>query len=274
MSVLDQAGTWPVPHAAVAVVTPEGVADTFGEVDLVQPIASVTKLLVSYAVMVAVEEEALTLDDPAGPEGSTVRHLLSHTAGYGFESGADVISPVGARRIYSNAGFEVLAAHLESVTGIAMPVYLHEAVLVPLGMASTVLEGSAGAGVRSTVTDLAAFARECLAPTLVAPATWTCWVDVAFPGLPGVMPGHGRYPVLDWGLGVERNFTRPGHWGGTRVSPQTFGHFGAAGSFLWADPVHAVGAVCLTGEDFEQWAKDAWPAFNDDVVAAYGRGGK
>ena len=35
-------------------------------------LASVTKPIVAYAVLIAVEEGALDWDDPAGPEGSTV----------------------------------------------------------------------------------------------------------------------------------------------------------------------------------------------------------
>ena len=110
------------------------------------PIASVTKPLVAYAVLVAVEEGALELDDPAGPPGATVRHLLAHTAGYGFDSGAEVLAPPGTRRIYSNRGYEVLGAHLESQTGIPLGVYLAEAVLEPLGMTGTTLDGSPAFG--------------------------------------------------------------------------------------------------------------------------------
>ena len=58
------------------------------------------------AVLVAVEEETLGLDDPAGPEGSTVAHLLAHASGLGLDGAR--IAQAGAKRIYSNAGFEVL----------------------------------------------------------------------------------------------------------------------------------------------------------------------
>ena len=67
-------------------------------------------------------------------------------------------------------------------------------------------------------------------------------VSVQFPGLAGVLPDHGRFDPLDWGLGVQLN-TRPPSWMGTRTSPRTFGHFGGSGTFLWVDPEAQV--VCV-----------------------------
>jgi CubicO group peptidase (beta-lactamase class C family) len=108
-----------------------------------------------------------------------------------------------------------------------------------------------------------------LRPALLAPATVEAFRAVQFPGLSGVLPGHGRYDPLDWGLGVERNFARPGHWGGTAVSTSTFGHFGATGTFLWVDPARDLACACLSARDFGDWARSAWPRLSDDVIAAY-----
>lgn len=276
MRALDLAAGWQAPHVGLAVVGRQpsgqvGVLDTVGEVDRVLPIASVTKVLVAYAVMIAVEEEAIDLDEPAGPAGATVRHLLAHTAGYGFDSGSDVLARPGTRRIYSNRGFDELARYLEQQTGIAMPDYLEEAVLRPLDMVHTRLDGSAAKDVVSCVADLALFAAELLRPTLLARQTWQEMIRVQFPGLSGVLPGHGRYDPLDWGLGVTRSFGHDGHWAGTKVSPQTFGHFGAYGSFLWVDPTRDLACVCLTGRDFGPWARQAWPTLCDAVVEQFGR---
>ncbi len=70
--------------------------------------ASVTKLLVALAVLVASRRGVLGLDDPAGPPGATVRHLLSHASGLGPDS-PDPLTRARSQAIYSNAGFEVLA---------------------------------------------------------------------------------------------------------------------------------------------------------------------
>lgn len=267
MQALAAVDGWNVPHAAVAVTTRDGVQATHGEVDRGFRIASVTKLLLAYAAMVAVEEGALELDEPAGPEGSTVRHLLSHTAGYGFEDGAEVAFPPGARRVYSNRGYAELGQHLEAATDLPVEVYLREAVVEPLGMADTELRGSPAHAVWSTAEDLAAFARELLAPSLLAPSTAAEMVTVHFPGLDGVLPGVARFEPLDWGLGFERNFARPGHWAGGRVSPDTYGHFGGAGTFLWVDPQAGAAAVYLGDRAFDRWALEAWPALSDAILA-------
>lgn len=87
MESLRKIETWPVPHAAAAVVrgADGALLGAHGPLEHLFPLASVTKLLTSYAVLVAVEEGVFELDDPAGPEGSTVRHLLAHTSGLAFD---------------------------------------------------------------------------------------------------------------------------------------------------------------------------------------------
>jgi CubicO group peptidase (beta-lactamase class C family) len=267
----DWREVWQVPNAAAAVITSEGVVESFGEVDRPFRLASVTKLLTAYAVLTAVEEEAITLDDPAGPPGSTVEHLLAHTSGYGFESDAAALVRPGAKRIYSNRGIEELAAHLAKVTDIEFGTYLRESVFDPLGLTSTQLWGSPASEASSTVTDLAAFARELMDPRLLAAQTVADARAVHFPGRPGILPGLGRFDPLDWGLGFERNFGRSGHWTGTALSRSAFGHFGAAGTFLWVDPEAGVACVCLTDRDFDDWAKRAWPELSSSVIAEYGR---
>ncbi len=77
----------------------------------------------------------------------------------------------GARRVYSNYGFAVLAETIEQASGIEFGRYLSEAVFEPLGMADTSLEGgaeAAGFGATSTVADLAAFAGDLLRPSTVS----------------------------------------------------------------------------------------------------------
>jgi len=260
---------WDVPNAAAAVVGPAGVVESFGDPARRFPLASVTKLLTAYAALVGLQEEALDLDEPAGPPGSTVRHLLAHTSGYTFESDAPAITRPGSKRIYSNRGFEELASHLSSVTQIEFGRYLQEGVLDPLNLTATTLAGSAAFAASSTVRDLTAFAQELLSPVLLAQPTLDSAVSVHFPGLPGILPGLGRFNPLDWGLGFERNFGRPGHWAGSVISRAAFGHFGAAGTFLWVDPEAGLACVCLTDHDFGDWAKQAWPALTDAVLAQY-----
>jgi CubicO group peptidase (beta-lactamase class C family) len=264
VDALRQIDDWDAEHAAAAVLRPAGVVARRGAVDHVFYWASVSKLATSLATLVAVEEGAVDLDDPAGPPGSTVRHLLAHTSGLPFDAGPPIARP-GERRIYSNQGFETLAAHVEARTEIAFPEYLAAAVFRPLGMGAE-LRGSAASHVHGTLSDLELFALELLRPALVAPETLAEAISVQFPGLKGVLPGIGRFDPLDWGLGFELKDAKPRHWTGTLPSPRTFGHFGGAGTFLWVDPERDLALACLTDREFDEWAKAAWPVLSDAVV--------
>lgn len=257
---------WPVETAAVAVVSSDGtVVDTHGPQQLPFALMSVTKLLSAYAVLLAVEEGAVGWEQPAGPEGSTVRHLIAHASGLAFDEHR-VMAPPGTRRIYSNAGFAALAAAVHEASGIEFAGYLAEAVFEPLGMSSTRLAGSPGAGAVSSCADLTRFAAELQVPKLVAPDTLAEATRVAFPGLHGVLPGFGNQQPNDWGLGFELRDHKSPHWTGSHSSPETFGHFGQSGTFLWVDPVAGVACVALTDRDFGPWAAQAWPRFTDEVL--------
>ncbi|WP_406351909.1 serine hydrolase domain-containing protein [Streptomyces sp. NBC_00658] len=258
---------WPVPTAAAAVVRADGaVLGAHGPGSRSFALASVTKPLAAYAALVAYEEGAIELDEPAGPAGSTVRHLLAHTSGLAFDEHR-VTSAPGERRLYSNAGFEVLGEHIAKATDIAFGEYLRQAVLDPLGMASTTLDGSPAKDGVSTVDDLVRFAAEVQAPRLLDPRTVAEAMTVQYPGTKGVLPGYGHRNPNDWGLGFEIRDSKSPHWTGGSSSPRTFGHFGQSGTFLWIDPVAGVACVALTDRAFGPWAVEAWPPFTDAVLA-------
>ncbi|MFB7223498.1 serine hydrolase domain-containing protein [Streptomyces sp. NPDC056227] len=267
MQSLAMIDNWPVPTAAAAVVRADGtVVGTHGPTSHRFPLASVTKPIAAYAALVAYEEGAVELDEPAGPEGSTVRHLLAHTSGLAFDEHRVTAAP-GIRRLYSNAGFEVLGDHIAKATDIPFPEYVRQAVLEPLGMASTTLDGSPARDGVSTVDDLVRFAAEVQAPRLLDPRTVLAAQTVVHPGLKGVLPGYGHQNPNDWGLGFEIRDSKSPHWTGTSSSPATFGHFGQSGTFLWIDPVAGAACVALTDRAFGPWAVEVWPAFTDAVLA-------
>lgn len=266
---LDVVATWPAP-AAATVVGADGPVESAGPQDVPLRWASVTKVLTALVSWIAVEEGTIELDQPAGPPGATVRHLLAHASGLAFDDDTVLARP-GTRRIYSNRGIEVLADVVQSAAGMAFAEYAADGVLRPLGMAGTRLEGSPAAGAVGPVGDLARLAQELLRPTLVSAATVGEATSVAFPGLDGVLPGFGRQSPNDWGLGVEVRGHKHPHWTPSGASPRTFGHFGQAGGFLWVDPDADIACVVLTGRDFQQWAVEAWPPLGDAVLATHGR---
>lgn len=265
-AVLAPVEAWPVA-AAVAVVGPDGVVATTGDVDAVRPWASVSKLLTALSVLVAVEEGTLGLDEPAGPPGSTVRHLLAHASGLAPDSRATQ-APPGTRRIYSNAGFEVLGGVLEEAAGMPFAEYAHGATIEPLGLDRTTFAGSPAAGAQGPLTDVARLAAELLRPTLLSPGTMRAATSVAFP-LDGVLPGYGVQRPNDWGLGFEIRGRKDPHWTGRSNSPATFGHFGRSGSFLWVDPVAGVACAELAAEAWGLWAVESWPSLADAVLAGW-----
>lgn len=264
-SPLDLVADWPVENVAAAVVTPDGIVDAHGPLDRTFWLASVTKPLFATAVLVAVEEESLALDTPAGPEGSTVAHLLAHASGLGLDGGE--LAKPGRRRIYSNAGFNLLGQVMGGACAMAPATYLQEAVLGPLGMVGTALDGSPASGATSTVADLALWVGELLRPRLLAPETVEAARTVAFPGLDGLVPGYGKQSPNDWGLGFEVRGTKRPHWTAADADPATFGHFGRSGTFVWIDPHRELALVALTDREFDAWAKPLWPALSAAVLS-------
>ncbi|HEU4973222.1 MAG TPA: serine hydrolase domain-containing protein [Gaiellaceae bacterium] len=263
MQALRQIEGWPVEFAAAGAVDAHGQISTHGETTPSLRLASLSKPVAALATLVAAEEGVVDLDEPAGPPGSTVRHLLAHTSGLPFE-GTEPIARPEHRRIYSNEGFRVLASHLAARAEMPFPQYVREAVCAPLGIGLE-SEGDPAAGMHGSLDDVLAIGRELLVPRLVADETRDEMVSVQFVGLAGVLPEYGRFDPLDWGLGVQLN-TRPPTWMGTRTSSRAFGHFGGSGTFLWVDPEASVVCAALTTRNFGEWAKEAWPRFADAVL--------
>ncbi|MBP2325403.1 CubicO group peptidase (beta-lactamase class C family) [Kibdelosporangium banguiense] len=263
LALIDE---WPVDNVAAAVVAADGtVLGARGDQAKVFPLASVTKLLTTYAVLIAVEEGAVELDEAAGPEGSTIRHLLAHASGLAMAEDKIQAQP-GTKRIYSNVGFETLAETVQQASGIPFNAYLAEAVFAPLKMNDTMLKGSAAYAGASTVVDLTRFAAELLAPKLVSAELFKEATTVVFPGLNGVLPGFGHQKPNDWGLGFSLRDHKSPHWTGKSNSPETFGHFGQSGTFLWADPKAGISAIALTDRQFGEWAAEVWPVFSEAVL--------
>jgi CubicO group peptidase (beta-lactamase class C family) len=261
---LRQVEGWGAHQAAVGVLRDGDVIATHGPRDAGFRWASVTKPAVALATLVAAEEGTIDLDEAAGPEGSTVRHLLAHASGLPFEGETPIAKP-GRRRIYSNTGFEQLADALARAAEMPFGDYLRAAVFEPLGMQAE-LRGTAAAGIHGRLDDLIALAREFQSPTLVAPETLAEATSVQFPGLGGVLPDVGRFDPNDWGLGVELRDAKQPHWTGAHNSARTFGHFGGSGTFLWVDPEARVACACLSDREFGEWALDAWPLLSDAVL--------
>src|SRR3954471_24100018 len=125
--------TWGARTAAAGVLRAYREPVVHGPRDAPFRWASITKIVSGVAVLVAVEEGTVDLDEPAGPEGSTLRHLLAHASGLPPDEGPPLMPP-GRRRIYSNHGIEVAAALVGERAGIPFEDYFRSAVVEPLGL--------------------------------------------------------------------------------------------------------------------------------------------
>lgn len=143
--------------------------------DTIFRIASMTKSFTAAAIVKLRDEGKLSLDDPAEkhvPELSsllhpskdspriTVRHLLSHSAGFPednpwgdrqlaipdeemsrwMRAGVPFSTAPGTEYEYSNYGFAILGQIVQRVSGRPYDVFMRDEVLAPLGMTSTSFE--------------------------------------------------------------------------------------------------------------------------------------
>lgn len=269
METTTFAATTGFPHTALVGVT--DLDETFvvqGDPHEVQPLASVTKLLTAWGTLIAIDRGIVGLEDAAGPPGATVHNLLDHTSGLPFEGEEPQRAP-GERRIYSNAGFDALAAHVAGAVGADFAEWMQREVTGPLGMAETDVTGRPSAGARASINDLLTFGREVLRPTLLPAELRDRALTVSRPGLRGLVPGYGSFDDNQWGLGFEIKGEKH-HWMGESLHPETAGHFGGQGSFLFVEPTLDIAAAFLSGVTFGEDHKRIWRGLTDEIVARYG----
>jgi CubicO group peptidase (beta-lactamase class C family) len=163
-----------VPGVVAAAATDKGVLyeGAFGTRDLAKGpemtldtifrLASMTKAVTSVAAMQLVEQGKLQLDQPVGnvlPELAapqvldgfddsgaprlrpakrpiTLRHLLTHTAGFGYETWDPELFDPGERWEYG-INLDWVGRAVEAVGGQPLEVYFREHIFAPLGMTDT-----------------------------------------------------------------------------------------------------------------------------------------
>ncbi|NNE75321.1 MAG: beta-lactamase family protein [Acidimicrobiales bacterium] len=258
---------WPVEVATAGAIAANGTRSSFGNTARPFEVASITKLFTAVTVLIAAEEGTVTLDDPVGPPGSTLAHLLAHASGLGPD-GDDPLARPGQRRIYSNRGYEVAADHVADRAGFPFADYQQEALFSPLAMHTTSLYGSPAHGAASSVDDLLVFVHAVLTDTVMSAQSRDRFATAQWPDLDGVLPGYGRQSPNLWGLGAEIRGSKSPHWTSAANSPGTWGHFGQKGTMLWHDPLASTTLVALTAQPFGPWALTAWPDLSTAVLAA------
>ncbi len=257
---------WPGEFAAAVLALEGGIPVTVasvGDLDVVRPWASVSKLAVALAVGVEVDWGLHDYAEPAGPPGSTLAHLLSHSSGLALEEDGPRRG-VGERRVYSNAGIDRAVTHIVGEAGDARE-WLASRVFRPLGMSRTDLEDRPAAGVWGSTRDLTTLATAWLRSDGLALRTRDRIVTPFLPALDGIVPGFGSFRPCPWGLGPEVRGGKE-HWMG-QWPPTSFGHFGQSGALLLADVAAQVAVVATSDVPFGPWAVRRWPAWVDEARA-------
>jgi CubicO group peptidase (beta-lactamase class C family) len=255
--------------ALVGVTGPEQTIAVQGDPHAALALASVSKPLTAWGVLIAVERGLVDLDEPAGPAGSTLLNLLDHTSGLPFEGDSPQAAP-GTRRIYSNSGFDALGAHVAEAAGMEFSDWMAGEVVRPLGMTDIDVTGRPSSGYRASISDLLIFGREVLRPRLIPAALRDLALMVSRPGLRGVVPGYGSFDDNRWGLGFELKGAKSPHWLSDAFPPETAGHFGGKGSFLFVDRSRDIAAAFLSGVDFGEDHKRIWPPLTEEIAARFG----
>ncbi len=286
-SIFRKLEDWPVQNYACFVLdTSTGSEEVFGDYHRIFKWASVSKLATAIGILSAVSEGVLGLEEEL-PNGSLLCDVLAHASGLATEidlactifDQRPAVAP-RTRRIYSNAGFELLGASLERSSGFEFSEYMSEVLFSPSVMGTASISGNlwphagrtgAAAGILGTLGDLLALARALLWGTPFLDPALLARAKVPFlPELPGILPGFGKMSRNDWGLGIEIRGDKSPHWTSRLNSPSTFGHFGAAGTFLWIDPECNLSVGVLTDREFGPWAQQVWPELSSIVLGAYG----
>ena len=284
--MMEHLKEWPVKNYACFVLDfSSGSVDIFGDHKSVFRWASVSKLGSALAILSAVSEGVATIDQDVA-KGSLVSDLLAHASGLAtdIDFSVDIFSqkpaaPARTRRIYSNTGFELLAASFEKMTGFRFKDYMSEVLFQPAKMESASVSGSlwphagesgSAAGILGSLEDLIGLAN--------ALYSGTPFVDIELlemakkpylADLPGILPGFGSLSRNTWGLGFEIKGEKFPHWTAKSNSPSTYGHFGASGTFLWIDPTINLALGVLTDRDFGPWAQKRWPELSELVIESY-----
>lgn len=213
----------------------------------------------------------------------------------------------GTELIYSNTGFGILGRLAEAVTGrdfweltwenVFEPLELHNTIARPgpeldhrIGRVRDVYGqgrpnesynsqywrdlGIPWGGLYGSPDDAVRFAATFLrrGDGFILPELAQEMVTDQVHGLKGeVQSARVQWPSAFWGLGWEIKGTKATHWTGNLTSPQTYCHFGAAGTLLWADPtIDLAAAIFANRATFHLWpfVPPRWAMLSDALVEA------
>lgn len=232
----------------------------------------------------------------------SLAHMLDVMCGMPLEDAPETIMR------YSNVGVAIAARAAELAAGAPFPDILRQEVLSPWSLTQilatvdaadasrvatvqdvagegTPAESYNGAwwrglglpwgGYYGTAGDVVRFAASFLPDTEI-PLSRESVIEMIsdqVQGLPGGVFSAGlRWNHAFWGLGWEVKGTKTRHWTGTLSSPETFCHWGASGTLMWADPTRNLAVAILGNRTVlkKQWplSPPRWNAISDAIITA------
>ena len=240
-----------------------------------------------------------------GCEKILVRHLLTHTSGLPHRSEAPLLEvgqtgvrpEPGREMAYSNVAYDLLGEIVQRVSGQSFNDFMRQSIFEPLGMKDATfihpgkvrercIRPRAGttydwpdevngktipsSTLWATAMDMAIFAQTFLNGgiygdfRLLSPATVAAMTRNQIPGIPREMIRGITSPPCGFGwfmLDEVRFPNFPCLW-----SPQSYGHAGGSGAFLWVDPIYDLVGVFF----FTKIREDVHPVdlFVDTIVGA------
>lgn len=262
---------------SIAFIGPDGHLIIRGYSNRRYRLASITKILTTYVMADAVLAGAISfeerVDSPKlkSPEVS-FKDLLSHCSGIR----PDNLDPIERhkKRIYTNEAFDLAGEALITKLGQDFKTSsvgdLFKEGLGAYLQTSIEFEGSCAASAIGTLDDLISIMNEMRNPTYLDAQTHKQLTCAYLPELEGILPGWGTYKHNTFGIGFEIKGNKQPHWTGSISSPETFGHFGQSGAFIFHDPINMVSACCVTNKDFAPWAKLTYPVLSDKIYEECG----
>lgn len=134
--------------------------------DTPYPVNSISKQFTAASILKLAESGKLSLNDsitkfltdvPDDKKAITIHQLLTHTSGFGDNyAGTNIFNreeavkkilepplanPVGSKMVYSNDGYELLAAIVEIVSGQTLPDFVRQNFFIPAGMKTAGFQG-------------------------------------------------------------------------------------------------------------------------------------
>jgi CubicO group peptidase (beta-lactamase class C family) len=196
--------------------------------------------------------------------------VVERVTGGEFWDEADrrIIEPLGARDIVARPG-PAIAERIAIVKDVARDGTSTAAYNSPYWRNLAIPWGGLYGSARDLITFASAFlpGRE----TVLSPASARTMITDQAQGVPG---GVGslrlRWDRAYWGLGWEVRGDKTRHWTGDLASPQTYCHFGAAGTLLWADPTRDLAVALFANRTtIHLWpfSPPRWARLNNELIS-------